>query len=94
MTQESSLTLTVDTDLQQEFLAEAEAANRGAADVIQELMRDVVERQKEARAYEDFLREKIVRARQSVAAGRFRSHDDVEADFAAHRAQSLRSGKV
>ena len=85
MSEETSLTLTVDDDLRTAFLAEAEATQRDAADIIQELMRDFVERQKEARVYEDFLREKVEKARRSIAAGHFRSNDEVEAEFAARR---------
>ena len=85
MSQEASFTLTVDTDLKNDFLAEAQAADRGASDIIQELMRDFVTRQKDARAYEDFLRRKVEKARAAVAAGRFRSNDEVEAEFAARR---------
>ncbi|MCB8883485.1 antitoxin of toxin-antitoxin stability system [Acidisoma cellulosilytica] len=85
MSQETSLTLTVDTELQNDFLAEAKAADRGPSDIIEEFMREFVARQKEARAYEDFVRLKVEKARQSLAAGRFRSNDEVEADFAARR---------
>jgi hypothetical protein len=85
MSQETSLTMTVDIDPQREFLAEAEAAHRGASDVIQELMRDFVGRQQEARAYEAFVRAKVEKAFLSAKAGLGRSHDEVEADFAARR---------
>lgn len=85
MSEQTRLTLTVDADLRDDFLAEAETAHREAGDLIQELMRDFVERQKEARAYNDFLRRKVEKARASAAAGRLRSNEDVEAEFAARR---------
>jgi len=85
MPEQARLTLTVDTDLRDDFLAEAETAQREAADLIQELMRDFIERQKEARTYDDFLRRKVEKARASVAAGRLRPNEDVEAEFAARR---------
>lgn len=85
MPRETSFTLTIDSDLQTEFLAEAEATHREASEIIRELIRDFVQRQKEARAYEDFLRGKVERARRSAAAGHVRAHAEVEADFAARR---------
>lgn len=85
MSAQASLTLSVDRDLRNDFLAEAENAQREASAIIEELMRDFVDRQKEARAYDDFLRRKVEGARASVAAGRLRSNDEVEAAFAARR---------
>jgi predicted transcriptional regulator len=90
MSEQTSLTLIVDTELRRDFLAEAESAQREASEIIEELMRGFVDRQKEARAYEDFLRRKVEKARASAAAGRFRSNDEVEAEFAARR-KSLRN---
>jgi hypothetical protein len=43
----------------------------------------------DSRDYETFLREKVERARDSMRAGRGRSNEDVEADFAAWRAEAL-----
>jgi hypothetical protein len=44
----------------------------------------------DSRDYETFLRDKVERARSSMRAGRGRSNEDVEADFAAWRAEVLR----
>lgn len=85
MPTETQLTLTVDRDLQAEFLAEAAATQREATDIIQEFMRDFVQKQREARAYEEFLSQKVERARRSIAAGQFRPHDEVEREFAVRR---------
>jgi predicted transcriptional regulator len=43
-------------------MAEAEASHRPASQVVRELMRDFVERQRQAREYDAFLRAKAGRA--------------------------------
>jgi len=53
-------------------------------------MREFVRRQKEARDYDAFLRDKVDVARASVRAGQGLANEDVEADFAARRAQVTR----
>lgn len=63
MSEQSSLTLTADADLRRDFLTEADNAQRAASEILADLMRDFVERQKEARAYDDFVRRKVERAR-------------------------------
>lgn len=53
---------------------------------IRELMREFIQRQREAREYEEFLRNKVETARVSMRAGRGRTNEEVEAKFAARRA--------
>ena len=53
------------------------------------LMRDYIQRRREEREYDEFLRRKIEIARSSMRAGRGRSNEDVEAEFAARRAELL-----
>nr|WP_282098998.1 antitoxin of toxin-antitoxin stability system [Thauera aromatica] len=67
------------------FIAEAEAAHRPASQVVRELMREFIERQREAREYASFLQRKVDVARTSMRAGRGRTNDEVEAEFAARR---------
>ena len=50
-------------------------------------MREFVQRQRETREYDEFLRRKIEAGRASMQVGRGRSNDDVEAEFAARRTQ-------
>lgn len=50
-------------------------------------MREFVQHQRESREYDEFLRGKVEAGRASMRAGRGRSNDDVEAAFAARRAQ-------
>jgi predicted transcriptional regulator len=90
MPKESVFTMKLEPELRDEFMAEAEAAHRPASQIVRELMRDFIQRQREAREYDDFLRQKVDVAWASVRAGRGRSNDEVEGDFAARRADLQR----
>ena len=67
-------------------MAEAEAIFRPASQVLRELMREFIQRQKGAREYCEFLSSKVDAARTSLRAGRGRSNEEVEAKFAKRRA--------
>jgi predicted transcriptional regulator len=82
---EAVFTMKLEPELRDEFMAEAEAAHRPASQVVRELMREFVHRQREARDYDVFLRRKVEVARASVRAGLGRSSEEVEAEFAARR---------
>ena len=86
MSKEAVFTMKLEPELRAEFMAEAEAAHRPASQVLRELMRDFVQRQRDAREYDEFLRGKIDAGRISMRAGRGRSNDEVEARFAARHA--------
>ncbi|MDZ7854303.1 MAG: antitoxin of toxin-antitoxin stability system [Halomonas sp.] len=73
-----------------EFLAEADAAHRPASQVVRELMRDYVQRQRELREYEAFLRGKVDIARRSLQAGEGVSNAEVEDQFSALRTRGER----
>ncbi|CAM2064239.1 Antitoxin of toxin-antitoxin stability system [Sulfidibacter corallicola] len=88
MGKEAVFTMKLEPDLRAEFMAEAEAAHRPASQIVRELMREFVQRQREAREYNDFLRRKVEVARTSVRAGLGQSNDDVELEFAAQRAKA------
>ena len=87
MPKEAVFTMKLEPELRDEFMAEAEAAHRPASQVVRELMREFVHRQREARDYDGFLRRKVEVARASVRAGRGRSSEEVEAAFAARRSK-------
>jgi len=59
MSKEAVFTLKLETDLRADFMAEAEAAHRSASQVVRELMRDFVQRQRQARDYQEFLGRKV-----------------------------------
>jgi len=85
MNKQSLFTMKLEPDLHAAFMAEAEAAHRPASQVVRELMRDFVMKQREVRAYEDFLHQKVDTARTSMAAGNGIAASDVEAIMAEKR---------
>jgi hypothetical protein len=87
MPKEAVFTMKLEPGLRAEFMAAAETAHRPASQILRELMREFVRRQHDQQEYEEFLRQKVDKARLSVAAGRGRSNEEVEAEFAARRAQ-------
>ena len=89
MSKDAVFTMKLEPELRADFMAETEAVHRPASQVLRELMRDFVQRQREIRAHDDFLRGKVEVARASMHAGSGRSNEDVEADFAKRRAKAL-----
>jgi len=87
MSKQAVFTMKLESELRAEFISEAEAVHRPASQVMRELMREFVQRQREAREYECFLQSKVEAGRASMRAGQGRSNDDVEADVAARRAK-------
>lgn len=90
MPKEAVFTMKLEPELRAEFMAEAEASHRPASQILRELMRDFVQRQKQARDYDDFLRDKVALARAQIANGQTAAHEEVQARFAAKRANLLR----
>ncbi len=88
MSKEAVFTMKLESELRAEFMAEAEAAHRPASQVLRELMREFIQRQREAREHDEFLCRKVEAARVSMRAGLGRANDEVEADFAARRASA------
>ena len=86
MSKEAVFTMKLEPELRAEFMAEAEASHRPASQVMRELMREFVQRQRDERQYDEFLRGKVEAGRASMRAGQGRSNDEVEAEFAARRA--------
>ena len=69
MLKEAVFTMKLEPELRDAFMAEAEATHRPASQIVRELMRDFVLRQREAREYDAFLRDKVEAARASMQAG-------------------------
>ena len=86
MSKEAVFTMKLEPELRAEFMAEAAAAHRPASQVLRELMREFVRRQRETREYDEFLSRKVDAGRASMRAGRGLSNEEVEAEFAARRA--------
>ena len=89
MPKEAVFTMKLEPELRAEFMAEAEASHRPASQILRELMREFVQRQRQAREYDEFLGSKVANAREQIGAGHFASADDVERRFAARRAQLM-----
>ena len=90
MSKEAVFTMKLEPELRAEFMSEAEAAHRPASQILRELMREFVQRQREAREDDEFLRRKVEAGRASMQVGQSRSNDEVEAEFAARRARVTR----
>jgi predicted transcriptional regulator len=87
MPKEAVFTLKLEAELRDEFMAEAEAAHQPASQVARELFREYVRRQREAREYDNFLRQKVEAGRASIRAGKGATNEEVEAAFAERRAR-------
>ena len=88
MSKEAVFTMKLEPELRDQFMAEAEASHRPASQVLRELMREFVERQRQAREYDAFLGRKVEAGRASMRAGVGHSNEEVEANFAARRASA------
>jgi hypothetical protein len=86
MSKEAVFTMKLEPELRAEFMAEVEAAHRPASQVVRELMREFVQRQRESREYDEFLGRKLDAGRASMRAGIGHSNEEVETMFAARRA--------
>jgi predicted transcriptional regulator len=88
MSKDAVFTMKLWRELREQFMAEAEASHRPASQVMRELMREFIERQRQARAYASFLASRVEAGRASIDAGDGRVNDEVEAKFAARRARA------
>ncbi|MDC8759572.1 antitoxin of toxin-antitoxin stability system [Janthinobacterium fluminis] len=86
MSKKVVFTLKLEPELRADFMAEAEAAHRPASQILRELMRGFVKRQREEREYDEFLSRKVDAGRASMRTGVSHSNDEVEAMFATRRA--------
>ena len=85
MTKEAVFTMKLEPELRDEFMAEALASHRPASQILRELMREFVQRQREAREYDLFLHNKVAEARAQVRAGDYASAEGVEVRAAQRR---------
>lgn len=86
MSKEAVFTMKLEPELRDALMAEAAASHRPASQIVRELMREFVQRQREAREHEAFLRGKVDDARAQIAAGNHASDEAVETRSAARRA--------
>ncbi|WP_415766102.1 antitoxin of toxin-antitoxin stability system [Pseudomonas sp. ZB1P45] len=88
MSKQAVFTMKLEPELREQFMAEAEASHRPASQIVRDLMRQFVQKQRESREYEAFLQRKVDSARVSMNAGDGLTNDEVEAEFAARRARA------
>jgi len=91
MPKEAVFTMKLEPALRDEFMSEAKATHRPASQILRELMREFVQRQRQTREHDEFLLRKVQIARMSMHAGAGISNDEVEAQFAVRRAKSATS---
>lgn len=91
MSKEAVFTMKLEPELRAEFMAEAQASHRPASQVLRELMREFVQRQRETREYNQYFSRKVDAGRASMRAGRGRPNEELEAEFAARRAAAASS---
>ena len=79
-------TMKLESDLRDEFMAEAEASHRPASQLVREFMRSFVQQQRAQREHDAFVQRKVEIARASMDDGLGRPNEEIEASFAARRA--------
>jgi hypothetical protein len=90
MAKEAVLTIKLEPVLRDAFMADAVQVDRPASQILRELMREYLRKgEEEKRDYVEFLRRKVERSRASIAAGRWRSGEEVETDFRQRREEIL-----
>ena len=88
MTKEAVFTMKLEPELRAEFMAEAEAVHRPASQILRDLMREFIQTQREARNYDEFLKQKVEASRVSMHAEIGHSNEVVEFLFANRRAEN------
>ncbi|WP_206612692.1 antitoxin of toxin-antitoxin stability system [Paenirhodobacter populi] len=86
-------TMKLEPELRDSFMAATAAADRPASQVVRELMRDYIERQRQAQEYRAYLDRKVEVARAQRDAGQYVTNADVEAQAIARREVLLRQAK-
>lgn len=86
MPKEAMFTMKLEPELRDAFMYEADASHRPASQIVRELMREFIERQRQTREYDAFLRAKVDTARAQIESGQYASDAAVESRFAARRA--------
>ena len=91
MSKEAVFTMKLEPALRADFMAAAQSAHQPASQVIRDLMREFIQRQRESREYEEYFQQKVEAGRASMRAGQGRANEEVEAEFAARRAAVTQS---
>jgi predicted transcriptional regulator len=92
VSKEAVFTLKLETDLRDQFVAEAQAAHRPASQLVRELMRDYIERRKADREHDAWFRAEVEQGVREADDPRIVRvpHDDVAANWRIERAALLK----
>lgn len=92
MSKEAVFALKLESELREQFMGEARAAHRPASQLVRELMREYVDRQRASREQDAWLRGEIERGVRDANDPNVRrgSHEDVSARWAARRADLVK----
>ncbi len=85
MSKEAVFTMKLESALRADFLAAAEATHRPASQILRDLMREFIQRQRETRQYDEFLRNKVEISRTSMHANLGCPNEEIEAAFKKRR---------
>ena len=88
MSKEAVFTMKLESELRQDFMAEVADEGRPASQVVRDLMRGYIERRRQTREYDAYLKSKVDAGRVSMLAGQGQSNEEVEAEFSARRRQA------
>lgn len=87
---EATFTFRVDESLKDQFTTVAKGRDRTAAQLLRDFMRDYVQQQQEAVAHDAWFRRQINTGLDSANTGNLIPAEEVEAEFAARRAETQR----
>lgn len=85
---EATFTFRVDEALKDQFTTAAKGRDRTGAQLLRDFMRDFVRQQQEAVEHDTWFRRQVQAGLDSANAGHLVSSDEVEAEFAARRAET------
>ena len=91
MSKEAVFTMKLELELRDALMAEAAASHRPASQIVRELMREFVQRQREAREHEAFLRGKVDGGLNT--ANEIRSEIDITCRFELHHERKFHQGR-
>ena len=87
---EATFTFRVDAGLKDAFSTAAKSRDRTGAQLLRDFMRDFVKQQQDAAEHDAWFRRQVQVGLDSANAGRLVAAEDVEAEFAARRAETRR----
>jgi predicted transcriptional regulator len=96
MPKEAIFTLKLEAELRDQFLAEAAASHRPASQIVRELMREFVKRQREAREHDAWFRTEVEQGMREADDPSVRRipHEEVASSWHEQRAELIkRSGE-